>query len=214
MRLKCRLPADAWPATPGRNWCSASSAIRSPAHSAIRSGGTQTSSMISDVPSGRSRPVRPKSPSRTIHANSISSGSRVNAVGRSSSRSRSSSSAVATCASSAPSSSPPYSTSSAADSGGSSFQYSGDSGHVYAAAISAGATISSHARAPAATRPGTGSAAASTDEKWIHDVVVRAGTGRVSKTASATNANVPSDPTTRRRKISSGVSASRNAHNR
>ena len=37
---------------------------------------------------------------------------------------------------------------------------------------------------------------------------------RVSNTASATKASVPSEPTSRRRKISSGVSASRNAHSR
>ncbi len=36
----------------------------------------------------------------------------------------------------------------------------------------------------------------------------------VSKTASAMNASVPSEPTSSRRKISSGVSASRNAHSR
>ena len=38
--------------------------------------------------------------------------------------------------------------------------------------------------------------------------------GTVSNTASATKASVPSEPTTSRRKISSGVSASRNAHRR
>ena len=43
---------------------------------------------------------------------------------------------------------------------------------------------------------------------------VRAGTGTVSSTASAMNASVPSEPTTRRRRISTGVSASRNAHSR
>ncbi len=40
--------------------------------------------------------------------------------------------------------------------------------------------------------------------KWIQAVVVRAGTGTVSKTASAMKASVPSEPTSRRRKISSG----------
>ena len=83
-----------------------------------------------------------------------------------------------------------------------------------AAAMSAGATISSTARAPAATSPGTGSTAASSDGKCTQETVVCAGSGRVSKTASATKASVPSEPITSRRKISSGVSASRNAHSR
>src|SRR6187551_3226799 len=53
--MKWRFPAEAWPATPGRKPCSPSSACRSFAPSAIRSGGTQTSSTISAVPSGRLR---------------------------------------------------------------------------------------------------------------------------------------------------------------
>jgi hypothetical protein len=45
-------------------------------------------------------------------------------------------------------------------------------------------------------------------------VVVRAGRGTVSKIASATKPSVPSEPTRRRRKISSGSSASRKAQSR
>ncbi len=83
-----------------------------------------------------------------------------------------------------------------------------------AAVISAGATISSTAVAPEATRSGTGAIAASMLGKWTQAVVVTAGSGTVSKTASATKASVPSEPTRRRRKISSGSSASRKAQSR
>ncbi len=83
-----------------------------------------------------------------------------------------------------------------------------------AAVIRAGATISSTAVAPASTKSRTGAIASSIPGKWIHAVVVRAGRGTVSKTASATNARVPSEPTSRRRKISSGSSASRKAQRR
>ena len=70
--------------------------------------------------------------------------------------------------------------------------------------ISAGATISSTAVAPASTKSRTGAIASSIPGKWIQAVVVRAGSGTVSKTASATKPSVPSEPTSRRRKISSG----------
>ena len=83
-----------------------------------------------------------------------------------------------------------------------------------AAVIRAGATISSTAVAPLSTRSRTGAIASSTPGKWIQAVVVRAGTGTVSKTASAMKARVPSEPTRRRRKISSGSSASRKAQSR
>ena len=82
------------------------------------------------------------------------------------------------------------------------------------ATISAGATISSTALAPAATNSGTGSVADSMPSKWSHETVVWGGWGTVSSTASATNASVPSLPTSTRRKISSGESASRNAQRR
>ena len=54
--MKWRFPAEAWPGDPGRKPCSASSACRSLAASAIRAGGTQTSSTISAVP-GRPQPA-------------------------------------------------------------------------------------------------------------------------------------------------------------
>ena len=57
-----------------------------------------------------------------------------------------------------------------------------------AAAISAGATISSTALAPAATSSGTGAIAASMLGKWSQETVVRARQGTVSNTASAMNA--------------------------
>ena len=44
--------------------------------SAIRAGGTQTSSMISAVPGGRSAPTSPCIPSRTRQESSIASASR------------------------------------------------------------------------------------------------------------------------------------------
>ena len=83
-----------------------------------------------------------------------------------------------------------------------------------AAVIRAGATISSTAVAPLSTRSRTGAIASSMPGKWIQAVVVWVGCGTVSKTASATKASVPSEPTTRRRKISSGSSASRKAQRR
>ena len=85
---------------------------------------------------------------------------------------------------------------------------------LWAATISAGATISSTAVAPLATSSATGSVAAAIEGKWTHDRVVLAGTATVSNVASATNASVPSEPISSRRKISSGVSASRKAQSR
>ena len=82
------------------------------------------------------------------------------------------------------------------------------------ATISAGATISSTAVAPAATNSGTGSVADSMPSKCSQETVVCGGWGTVSKTASATKASVPSLPTSSRRKISRGVSASRKAQSR
>ena len=98
--------------------------------------------------------------------------------------------------------------------GGSSRQCSGVPGIEWLATISAGATISSTALAPAATSSGTGSVAASIPSKWTQAVVVCGRSGIVSKTASETKARVPSDPTSSRRNISSGVSASRKAQSR
>jgi hypothetical protein len=83
-----------------------------------------------------------------------------------------------------------------------------------AAVISAGATISSTAVAPEATRSPTGAIASSMPGKWTQAVVVSGATGAVSKTTSARKASVPSEPTRRRRKISSGSSASRKAQRR
>jgi hypothetical protein len=57
----------------------------------------------------------------------------------------------------------------------------------------------------AAVRPGTSAAASPIDGSTIQLAVVTVGAGRVSITASATNASVPSEPTMSRRKISSGV---------
>ena len=77
----------------------------------------------------------------------------------------------------------PNSTSRTADSGGSSFHSSGAPTMFQAAVISAGATISSTALAPASTRSRTGAIAWSMSGKWIQAVVVRAGSGTVSKTS-------------------------------
>ena len=83
--MKCRFPAEAWPATPVRKPCSPSSAWMSAEASAIRPGSTQMSSLISAVPSGRSLPTSPNMPSRTRQATSIRSGSVVKSGSRSSS---------------------------------------------------------------------------------------------------------------------------------
>jgi hypothetical protein len=138
----------------------------------------------------------------------------VKAIGRISWCEPRAASARRTCAASSPSSPPPYSTSSTADSGGSSFHSWGAPTMFQAAVISAGATISSTAVAPEATRSPTGAVAASMLGKWTQAVVVNGGTGTVSKTTSAMKARVPSEPTSRRRKISNGSSASRKAQRR
>ena len=93
-------------------------------------------------------------------------------------------------------------------------QYSGVPGIEWLATVSAAAPMSSTAVAPQATSSGTGAVAASTSAKCSQATVVRRGSGTVPKTASATKASVPSEPTSSRRKISAGVSASRNAHSR
>jgi hypothetical protein len=76
------------------------------------------------------------------------------------------------------------------------------------------ATISSTADAPSATRSGTRATASSIVGTGIHATLVTLGAGTVSIVASATKASVPSDPTMSRRKISSGVAASRSAQSR
>ncbi len=80
-----------------------------------------------------------------------------------------------------------------------------------AAAIRVGATISSVALAPAATSSPTASTAVSMSSKKLSESVVLRPRGTVSKTTSPTKASVPSEPISSRRKISSGVSASRKA---
>ena len=212
--MKCRFPAEVCPATPVRKPCSPRIAWMSAADSAIRAGGTHTSSMISAVPGGLRRPISPWRPSRTLQLSLMVSLSRVNSGPRMSSRLPRTSAAFASIAGRSASSSERNSIRSAAEVGGSSSQCSGAPGIEFAATISAGATIISTALAPAATRSGTGSQAASMLSKWTQLVVVFGNSGTVSKTASAVKARVPSDPTSSRRKISSGASASRNAQSR
>ena len=197
--MKWRLPAEAWPATPFRNSCSASRARSSSAPSAIRAGGTQTSSTISAVPGRRILPTRPWSPSRTRQLISMISSSRLNSTSRISSRSPSSSMARSSCWSSDSSSSPPNSTRRAAVVGSSSFQCSGAPVMFQEATISAGAPISSTAVAPAATRSGTGSMALGMSGKWIQARVVFFGIGRVLKITLEMKPRVPSEPIIRRR---------------
>ena len=153
-------------------------------------------------------------PSRTRQCISTVSGSRVNSNGRIVSCPARTSLAPATNRSRSAAWSERNSTSRAADSGGSSRQCSGVPGIEWLATISAGATISSTALAPAATSSGTGSVALSIPSKWTHAVVVCGRSGIVSKTASETNPRVPSEPTSSRRKISTGVSASRKEQSR
>ena len=82
------------------------------------------------------------------------------------------------------------------------------------AVIRAGATISSTAEAPAATRSGTGAVAEAMSGKCIQARVVLRGTATVSHWTRAMKASVPSEPTISLRKISAGVSASRKAQSR
>ena len=77
-----------------------------------------------------------------------------------------------------------------------------------------GFTISSTAVAPASTSAGTGAEAASMLGKNSSPVRTWRPCGTVSNTASEMKPSVPSEPTSRRRKISTGSSASRNAHSR
>ncbi len=149
--------------------------------------------MISAVPGQAQPPTSPNRPSRTRQASSISSRVAGEAHGQDQLDGRRGRARRRPRRRRArPSSAPPNSTSSAADSGGSSRQCSGLPSMFHAAAISAGATISSVARAPAATSAGTAAAASSMFAKCTHASVVRAGSGRVRSTASATNASVPS----------------------
>jgi hypothetical protein len=61
--------------------------------------------------------------------------------------------------------------------------------------------MSSTAVAPASTSAGTGSVADSMPSKWSQETVVLAGSGTVSKTASAMKTRVHSNQISRRRKI-------------
>jgi hypothetical protein len=159
-------------------------------------------------------------PSRTRQSISISSASRENCTGvwtctaLRPPRARRISLAASSSGPSSSGVSARNSMSSAAEVGGSSFHASGTPGMFQAAAIRVGATISSVAVAPAPTSSPTAAAAPSRSSKPTRASVVWRPSGTVSNTASATKASVPSEPMTRRRKISSGVSASRNAHSR
>ena len=96
---------------------------------------------------------------------------------------------------------------------GASF-HSGGIGANACAAFIASTIISSVALAPACTSGCTHATASSMPGKSTNAVAVCRPNGTVSNTTSDTNASVPSEPTIRRRKISSGVSASRNAISR
>ena len=170
------------------------------------SGGTQTSSMISDAPGGTSRPSSPCIPSRTCQSISISRASRVNAGGRDELAAVEHAFGARASARRAPASS------SAAELdqqrgrlGGSSFQCSGVPGMCPRRRSASGATISSVAVAPAATSVRHRAAAASMSAK---------NTTRSSCAAAAGPSRTPprrrtraSPPSRRRsrRKISSGV---------
>ncbi len=164
--------------------------------------------MISAVPGGRSLPISPCSPSRTVQATSIRS--RVaGEVGRADQlAARRGSARPARPARRAP----PSVSAAELD------QQRGRLGRQLhpllrarprcsgAATISAGATISSTAVAPAATNSGHRlGRRLDPVEVQPGDRRVRAAAGTVSNTASATKASVPSEPTSSRRKISSGV---------
>ena len=100
-----------------------------------------------------------------------------------------------------------------APSQGSSFHSSGIS-TKFSAAISEAVIMISVALAPSSTSGRTTAMAESMSGNRNQAAVSWRPIGTVSNTASAMNASVPSEPTSRRRKISSGVSASRNAHSR
>ena len=216
--MKCRLPADAWPATPGRKPCLPSSAWMSLAASATRAG--RHADVLDDQRrAGRAQRADAGRACPRARASSISvcSWSRVNSRGLDQLVAREHLAAPpASRASSSASSSARNSTSSAAAVRWQLVPALGRAGHVRArAAISVGATISSIALAPAVDqRAAPARRPRRCPAKSSSAVVVWRPSGTVSNTASATNASVPSEPTSRRRKISSGVSASRNAQRR
>ena len=209
--MKWRFPAEVWPATPVRK-----GALRAapgcPRHSAIRAGGTHTSSMIRDVPGSRSLPIRPCRPSH--YPSSSPRLSRV-AVNVWSPRARAreellrvrlkrvelrrSSLPRTRPASAAEAGQAPSTAPACPDRLGRDHQEP--------------ATISSTAVAPPATRSGTGSVPPrSRGSGPTQGGLRRQRDG--SKVRPAMNASVPSEPTSTRRKISSGVSASRKAQSR
>ncbi len=94
----------------------------------MRAGGTQTSSMISELPCERIAPTIPCIPSRTSQKISVSSRSRVKRASSSSSQPATAASARSSRPSSSATSVLRNSTSSAAPSGGSSRQRSGTPG--------------------------------------------------------------------------------------
>ena len=99
----------------------------------------------------------------------------------------------------------------AAASSGASFHSGGIETNAWATFIES-TIISSVALAPASTSGRTHATASSIVGKITNAVVAWRPNGTVSNTASETNPSVPSDPTSSRLKISSGSSASRNAH--
>ena len=209
---KCRLPAEACPATPGRKPCLPSSSCRS--RRALRDPRRGHADVLDDQRAAE-RAQAPDEPEQALaHAPGASRSpraSRVNASGRISSwrgedlhrgrarahrarhrprrRTRRSARPTRTAARAMPRacracSTPPR---------------------------SAPARPSARSRARRPRRaPGT-AAAARVDVGEVRPARAScgAGSGRVRMTASAMKASVPSEPTTRRRKISSGVSASR-----
>ena len=72
------------------------------------------------------------------------------------------------------------------------------------------ASMSSTTSAPERTRCGSAVVAASSESNSSRPVAVRAGTGTVWKTASATKPSVPSEPIMRCSRIRTGLSWSRN----
>ena len=199
------MPAEAWPATPGRKPCSPSSAWMSRADSAIRSG--RHADVLDDQRGpgrrGSGRPARqpladrPGDLDRARVAGEvrrpISSSSREDLLGarRPARRARRRSPRRTPRAGRPRSAAAPASP-------------AGRPAMFWAATISAGATISSTALAPASTSAGTGRSADSIRRSGARRRRAR-GFGTVSKTASAMNPSVPSEPTIRRRKISTGV---------
>ncbi|CAM5555777.1 hypothetical protein SGRI78S_03059 [Streptomyces griseus subsp. griseus] len=174
--------------------------------------------MIRVVPDGRDPPTAVTNALRAFQYPAIVPASRVKALvtdtaGTTRSRPATTASAARSNASWPASSAARNSTSSAVVVRGSAAQSAGTPGTLTEARRVL-PSISSTAMAPASLKRGTAAAAAVREGKNSRALEIRRSSGRVSKTTSEMKPNVPSEPTIRPRRISTGVAPSRKASRR